>query len=68
MKNIGKNNKSVDLFSFRSNETEAPVKNPENVARYASSSSKKVKFMDSKKEEIFNKLEKQKTKLDKLAD
>ena len=57
MRSIG-HNKSVDIFSFRSNETEAPVKNAENVARYApTKSEKKVKFMDSRKSGIFDKLE-----------
>lgn len=51
-------NKSVDIFSFRSHETDVPVKNPENIAKYGpTKSEKRVKFMDSKKEKIFDKLE-----------
>ena len=61
------NNQTTDIFSVRSNETDVPVKDPENVARYApTNTEKKVKFMDSKKEKIFKKLEEQQENLDNL--
>ena len=57
MRSMG-HNKSVDIFSFRSHETETPVKSADNVARYApTKSEKKVKFIDDRKSGILDRLE-----------